>query len=145
MTAADIEKVIEAFHDRHKELYTFNMHWKGVEFLTFRVRATAPKKPIHMQTVEVSGPDPSAALKGHREAWFDGQLLDTPVYDGARLVAGNEIEGPAIIEEVTTTIVVPGSYNCTVDNIRGYQLFSELIPKILYYCTFPEIDLNKSW
>ena len=122
LTAADIETAINAFHDRHKELYTFNMHWKGVEFLTFRVRATAPKKPIQMKSDEIAGPDPSAAIKGHRQAWFDGEERDTPVYDGAKLTAGNVIEGPAIVEEVTTTVVVPASYRCTVDDIRGYQL-----------------------
>jgi N-methylhydantoinase A len=122
LSAADIEIAIDAFHDRHKELYTFNMHWKGVEFLTFRVRATAPKKPIRMSSSEVSGPDASGAIKSYRKAWFDGQNLDTPVYDGPKLAAGNEIQGPAIIEEATTTVVVPVSYRCTVDNIRGYQL-----------------------
>lgn len=122
LTEADIETVIEAFHERHKELYTFNMHWKGVEFLTFRVRATAPKKPFQLQSTENAGPDASAAIKGHRQAWFEGESHDTPVYDGLRLAAGNKIDGPAIIEEATTTIVVPVSYNCTVDNIRGYQL-----------------------
>ena len=122
LSAGDIETAIQAFHDRHKELYTFNMHWKGVEFLTFRVRATAPKKPIQMQSDEIGGPDGSAAIKGHREAWFEGELRDTEVYDGTRLAAGNVIQGPAIIEEVTTTVVVPVSYQCTVDNIHGYQL-----------------------
>ncbi len=122
LTPSEIETAINAFHDRHKELYTFNMHWKGVEFLTLRVRATAPKKPIQMKTTEVSGSDASAAIKGQRKAWFGGELQDTQIYDGARLAAGNVIDGPAIIEEATTTVVIPGSYNCTVDNIRGYQL-----------------------
>jgi N-methylhydantoinase A len=98
------------------------MEWKGVEFLTFRVRATVPKKPIEMKSNENAGPDASAAIKSHRKAWFDGQQLDTPVYDGAALAAGNLIEGPAIIEEATTTVVVPVSYRCAVDNILGYQL-----------------------
>lgn len=119
---SDIESVIQAFHDRHKELYTFNMHWKGVEFLTFRVRATAPKKPIRMQSTEPAGPDASGAIKGHRKAWFEGQRLDTRVYEGTKLAAGNLIEGPAIIEDAATTVVVPASYLCTVDDIRGYQL-----------------------
>ena len=122
LQAADIDTAIQAFHDRHKEMYTFNMLWKGVEFLTFRVRATIPKKPIRMKSNEFAGVDGSAAIKGHRKAWFDGKLQDTPVYDGVKLAAGNEFDGPAIIEEATTTIVVPSSYRCTVDNIRGYQL-----------------------
>jgi N-methylhydantoinase A len=51
------------------------------------------------------------ARKGYREAIFatSGASLRTPIYDGDALGAGAEIEGPAIIEEVTTTIVIePG-------------------------------------
>ncbi|WP_204316861.1 hypothetical protein, partial [Klebsiella aerogenes] len=58
-----------------------------------------------------AGGDASAALKGHRDAIFDqsGKPVLTPIYAGAKLGAGARVTGPAIIEEVTTTIVIePG-------------------------------------
>ena len=47
---------------------------------------------------------------------------DTPVYDGARLAAGHTLAGPAIIEERTTTVVIPPSFACRVDRWKNYLL-----------------------
>ena len=48
--------------------------------------------------------------------------MDTPVYDGALLRAGNEFHGPALIEETTTTVIVPPSYAVRVDEFRNYVM-----------------------
>ncbi len=58
------------------------------------------------------------ALKGHRKAIFDAQgkgLRKTPVYDGGKLGAGAVVKGPAIIEEVTTTIVIEPGWTARLD------------------------------
>ncbi|HLC25997.1 MAG TPA: hydantoinase/oxoprolinase family protein [bacterium] len=122
ISPADLETAIQGFHRKHEELYTFNMHWRGVEFLTFRLRATAPKAPFHLSQIASGTEDASAALKRHRSCWFNGREVNTPVYDGDKLLAGNRIPGPAIIEETTTTVVVPGSYTCAVDRLKNYVI-----------------------
>ncbi len=122
LSEADLEQVIENFHKKHEDLYTFNMRWKGVELLTFRLRATAPKAPFELSKVAKGKKDASAALKRRRQCWFDGKEIDTPVYEGGKLLAGNQIDGPAIIEELTTTVVVPNNFTLAVDNRRNYIL-----------------------
>jgi N-methylhydantoinase A len=118
-----VEQAIAAFHEKHHDLYTFNMPWQGVELLTFRVRATVPRAPFELRQIGGGDRDPAAALKGSRPCWFEGEKVDnTPVYDGARLLAGNEISGPAIIEEPTTTVVIPHRYTVMVDSGRNYHL-----------------------
>ena len=118
----DLESALQNFHQKHEDLYTFNMHWKGVEFLTFRLRATAPKAPFHLRQIRSGGPETSAALKRHRSCWFNGREVNTPVYDGDKLLAENQISGPAIIEENTTTVVIPESFSCSVDQWKNYVL-----------------------
>ncbi len=122
LTDAAIEQVMENFHNKHEALYTFNMRWKGIEFLTFRLRATAPKAPFELSKVAKGTKDASGALKRRRQCWFDGKEIDTPVYEGAKLLAGNHIDGPAIIEEETTTVVVPSNFTLAVDDWRNYIL-----------------------
>jgi N-methylhydantoinase A/oxoprolinase/acetone carboxylase beta subunit len=48
------------------------------------------------------------ALKGTRPAYFAecGGFVDTAVYDRERLAAGDEITGPAVIEEAGSTLVL---------------------------------------
>lgn len=117
-----VDSALQAFHERHLQLYTFNMPWKGVEFLTFRLRATVPKIPFELRRVERGTADASKALKRSRRAWFDGGEIDAPVYDGAKLRSGNVIQGPALIEETTTSVVIPSNYRCTVDDWRNFVL-----------------------
>ncbi len=120
--AAAIDAALADFHKRHRQLYTFDMPWQQVELLTFRLRATTPKAPFSMRGIEAGGPDSSGAIKRRRTVWFDGEAMDTPIYDGALLRAGNEFHGPAIVEETTTSVVIPPRYACRVDDVRNYVL-----------------------
>jgi N-methylhydantoinase A len=50
-----------------------------------------------------------AAMRGKRPVYFDGRFRTTSIYDRALLLAGNRIEGPALIEEyASTTVLWPG-------------------------------------
>ena len=108
---------------RHEQLYTFNMPWQTVELLTFRLRATTPKAPFELRRIESGGADaaPAPSSDGGPPG-SEGAPVDTPVYDGALLRAGNEFHGPAIIEETTTTVVIPPRYAVRVDEFRNYVL-----------------------
>jgi N-methylhydantoinase A len=49
------------------------------------------------------------ALKSKRKVYLDGAFVDTQIYERKRLLGGNTITGPAIIEEpFHTTVVMPG-------------------------------------
>jgi len=117
-----LEAAIENFHVRHEQLYTFNMKWQAVELLTFRLRATTPKAPFELSRIGSGGADASGAIKRRRTVYWDGVPTDTPVYDGALLRAGNGFEGPAIVEETTTTVVVPPAYTVEVDPFKNYVM-----------------------
>ncbi len=70
------------------------------------------------------GLTPAKALKGHRKAVFasSGKGQRTPVYDGGWLGAGAEIDGPAIIEEVTTTLVIEPGWSANLDESGSYLI-----------------------
>ena len=53
--------------------------------------------------------------QGSREVWFDGKAHDTAVYDRTRFRAGAALTGPAIIDQVDSTTVVPPGATATVD------------------------------
>ena len=82
-----------------------------MEIINIRVSVTADAEDF-----PVSGPNgaPAAratALKGRRKVFFPeyGKFRGTPVYDRLLLPAGQSFDGPAVIEEPMSTIVVgPG-------------------------------------
>lgn len=119
----DVEAVLKAFHARHKELYTFDLPFRKIEFLTFRLKATAQRKSdFKITSIPQGGKSPKEALKRVRRCLFAKEWVDTPCYDGERLRAGNTIPGPAIIEEKATTVVIPRGFTAGVDASGTYIL-----------------------
>ncbi len=126
INAKSIAKVKEAFHKRHEELYTYSERHNAVEVVniesTLYGHIDKPRLP------RLAKGQPSAkALKGHRKAIFDakGKGARTPVYDGGKLGAGAVIKGPAIIEEVTTTIVIEPGWTAKLDASGSYIITSK--------------------
>jgi N-methylhydantoinase A len=112
--------MVGAFHARHDALYGYSMPGAPVELINLRVSARGETDKPRLEESEPGGEDPSAALKGRREAYFDGDFVEVPVYDGLALVHGNAVSGPAIVEQPTTTIVVPGDFDLRCDAFDNY-------------------------
>lgn len=122
-SAEDVQALMKSFHARHKELYTFDLQGRGVEFRTISLRATVRRKRELALVPLGRGPaDPKAAFKRTRSCLFGDDWIETPCYDGAKLLADNLIPGPAIIEEEATTIVIPEKFICSVDASGSYLL-----------------------
>ena len=118
-----VAKVKDAFHKRHEELYTYSERHNAVEVVniesTVYGRIEKPKLPRYGK-----GSAAKAALKGYRKAIFEasGKPTKTPIYDGELLGAGAKIAGPAIIEEITTTIVIEPGWVAVLDASGSYVM-----------------------
>ena len=123
INAKTIDKVKDAFHRRHEELYTYAERHNAVEVVniesTLYGRIDKPKAPKLK-----AGGTAAKAVKGYRKAIFDasGKASRTTIYDGARLGAGASVAGPAIIEEVTTTIVIEPGWTAKLDASGSYVI-----------------------
>ena len=62
------------------------------------------------------------AIRSRRPAYFDGKFVDTPVYDGDQLGRGHHLEGPAIVEEKFTTIVLYPGQRAQLDRFGNYVI-----------------------
>ncbi|QGX97076.1 hydantoinase/oxoprolinase family protein [Roseovarius faecimaris] len=118
-----VDQVIEAFHARHEQLYTYSERHNTIEVVNIESTLYgAVDKP--KQAKIGKGASPDKAMKGHRKAIFDasGKAGKTPVYDGGMLGAGATIKGPAVIEEETTTIVVIPGWSAKLDASGSYVI-----------------------
>jgi N-methylhydantoinase A len=124
VTEATVERLAAGFATTHQQLYGFVAEDEPVQLVTFRAEAIGivPKADIR-PTVE-AGPDPTAAELGRRDVWLRerGAFVSCPIYDREKLVAGNRVEGPAIVEQMdATTLIVPGA-TATVDRYLNLML-----------------------
>ena len=120
----ELEEIVQAFHRRHQDLFTFNMPGRDVEFLNARLKATARQDPLKLAEIPRAKGKADEALKRRRSILWNltEGYEETPIYDGTRLACGHRIKGPAIIEEPLTTVVIPASYVCAVDAVKNYIL-----------------------
>ena len=75
-----------------------------------------------MKKLPYIGKDPSPALKGKRQAFFKGQFVDTSVYNVERLGYGNSVIGPALLEQATTTTLVPPGWDIVCGEYGNFEL-----------------------
>ena len=121
VTGDELRELVEAFHARHEELYTFRMPWKPAELITLHLKATIQRSPFSLRPY-AQGDGAAKALKRERLCTFSGKQVKTPVYDGEKLGDGDAIQGPAIIEQRTTSVVIPEGFRCVVDAFRNCML-----------------------
>jgi len=115
ITERSLEQLTEEFHAKFKRLYMYSMPWLGVEFLTFRLRATAPRPKVGLATLE-GADNLQATTRDVRPVVFEDGVRETPLIDWDRLAVGSTIVGPAVVVDRTTSVLVPAGFNCTVDD-----------------------------
>ncbi len=105
-----------AFETAYREKFALTPPDVPIEFINIRV---AVRAPIAGSDVALRGRAAGAAggtIKGVRPAWFPerGGFTETTVYDRYRLGAGDELAGPAVVEEAGSTLVIPAGATARV-------------------------------
>lgn len=121
INAQTVERVIDAFHDRHEQLFTYCERHNPVELVN--IESTLYGRVVRPAPAELSeGPDIENAVKGQRNLIFSGDGTGTPVkvYDGDKINAGNRVVGPVVIEEETTTIVIQPGWQIELHSSASY-------------------------
>ena len=91
-----------------------------VEIVNARVAAIGRTDDVELPRSD-GDTEAEVALKGSRPVYFDemSDFTDTPIFDRARLDAGAAMEGPAVIEQTDTTVLVPPGASARVDAYRN--------------------------
>jgi N-methylhydantoinase A len=116
-----IETVRKAFDEIHRRLFTFNLDVEH-EFVNLRAFVQEKSRELKPARLAEGGPDPGAALKGDTTIWARGRSFGANLYDRARLLAHNVLEGPAIVTEMdSTTLILPG-HSGEVDSFGNIRI-----------------------
>jgi N-methylhydantoinase A len=109
----DLDRLVEAFHQLHEKLY-FVRSSDPVEFTEWTALAIG-KLPAAELRHAVHGGSADTAEKGRRAVYMRelGGKADIRVVDGARLAPGSVVQGPAMIDQPLTTIVLYPSTTAT--------------------------------
>jgi N-methylhydantoinase A len=96
----------------------------GFELVTMVVQARGRLPRPALTPAPLQEEDPSPARRRSRPVYDtdSGEFRDTTIYDGPKLVPGNLIAGPAVIEYPTTTLAVGSGKRARVDQLQGIEV-----------------------
>jgi N-methylhydantoinase A/oxoprolinase/acetone carboxylase beta subunit len=113
---AALDDFVEAFETEYISVYTTAGQYPQAGYLTLHVGLVAKvAKPKPVIAAKAGNGSKQAGLKGKRKAVFDRTLTETAIYEMGDLSPGQKVPGPAIIEHIDTTVVIPPDCHVDVD------------------------------
>ncbi len=119
---AALARAVARFHRAHRRRFAHAHPDRPVEIVTARLSAIYRTPKPAFERLPLGPADASAALVDRRPVAFAEAVLDTAIYDRARLTPGNRFEGPAVVTQFDATTVVPPGWTAQVDGYRNLVL-----------------------
>jgi N-methylhydantoinase A len=117
LAPADIDRLRAEFHASHERAYGYAAPDDPVELVNVRLAAVGVTPKPRRAPLPEGGRSTDAAVKGRRDVWFaeTNGFRPTVVLDRGKLLRGNVIQGPAIVEEHDASTLVHPEWTATVD------------------------------
>lgn len=107
--SSQIKTLKSGFNQSHRQLYGYDLPKEEIELVYLRLAAIGQVSKPEFYKGRGADTDSTAALKGERRVYIDGQYRSTTLYDRSKLKPNNTLQGPAIIEQFdSTTLINPG-------------------------------------
>ena len=110
-----IAELTQRFDAEHLRLFTFNLP-VSQELVNIRVVALGKAANVIAESIARGDGDPAAARLYDHKVWMDGREQEAVIYDRARLRAGDQISGPAVITEMDSTTLILSGHTAAVDD-----------------------------
>ncbi|PYO03207.1 MAG: hypothetical protein DMD89_02670 [Candidatus Rokuibacteriota bacterium] len=121
VAAERVPDIVAALHAVHERVYGYARTQQTVEFVNFRaVHTYRLPRPVVRPSAQAHGRLDDARV-GERRAYFDG-FVSAAIYERARLPLGARLAGPAIVEQMDTTTVIPPGVTAVVDDAGNLRL-----------------------
>ncbi|EWY38251.1 5-oxoprolinase [Skermanella stibiiresistens SB22] len=107
--AMALETFLERFAAAHKTEYGYDIPGRTVEIVNCRTKAVGLVAKPYDDFRAPSGSTLEGSLIEHRTVWFNADTgrIDTPVYERGKMPLETMVSGPAIVEEMSSTTVIP--------------------------------------
>jgi N-methylhydantoinase A len=119
-TVSDVRGIVDTWMNDFESVYGKGVAYTkaGIELVSMDIEAVGKTVKPTLKPMALATENPSAAHKGYRNAFFPEMTKDfvqTALYEYDKLLPGNVMNGPAIVESPVSTIVVPPGAMARVD------------------------------
>ena len=111
--SGDLKSIAEAFHEEHARVYDHADEEAAVQIINLRlvIVGTAPKPDLRELAIGKTVPKP----RGTIDVFYDGAKHQATLYDRASLLAGQVIQGPAVVQQDDCTTCILGDFSAEID------------------------------
>ena len=110
----DLTELIAIFNQEHLREYNYKREDAPVSLFRLNLKAVGLVPQAQLPEHEPTGRIPEPIYQ--RQVWFsDVGAVETPVYHRSDLPAGLVLDGPAVIEQLDSTVVVPPQSRAEID------------------------------
>ena len=124
-SAENLERLLEVFEAEYGRQYSEEARSPELGHTITQASVRGVHNVVKPQIPEepLQGPEPPEhAYKTPRQTYWDGEWLETEIYNLHALQPGNEVTGPAVLEGAATTFVVPPEHYTYLDEHRVHHL-----------------------
>lgn len=122
----NLDSVIQDFHNSHERLYSYTLPENGTEIVNIKAKVLGK---LEKPKLSKETPDKGEKLKEERQVYFeDSGWTNVKVYAKEFLSEGERVDGPAIVEEKTSSTIlndgdalVKDAYGNMIISIRGNE------------------------
>lgn len=114
-----LEELKTKFNQAHLQERGINEPKFPVAIVDIRVMGASVNEKIKPLTFSRAETSVDKAVKKQRPVYFNGNFIDTPIYDLDKLTFGHEVHGPAVIEMPNSCLVVTDDWKAVFDEYKN--------------------------
>lgn len=123
------ENIFESFHKEHNRQFGYSLKEEGteMELINIRLRVIGKNEKPKFLSSNTRAISASEAIKEHRAVYIPelNAVKNVPVYDGDKPIYGSVINGPCVIEKITTSVFISNNYDCLTDNFGSFIVYEK--------------------
>ena len=120
-TDAGLAEINDDFRRRHDQRFGFSLE-APLEIANLRVIGKGAVDGVTLEAAEPGDADASDARIHAQDVYFDDRYLETPIYDRELLRPDNKLDGPAIVTDSDSTVVIQPDHTAVVDRYANLEI-----------------------
>jgi N-methylhydantoinase A len=117
-----IDDLAKRFHEMHETLFGYSEPEKRIEIMNIGIAAIGKMPKPEIKSQPLGEEDARGAIKEERSIYMGPEqgYCEVEVYEGEKLKPGNRFEGPAVVEDINTTMLLGPGQTLFVDGWKNY-------------------------
>ena len=114
ITKSTLDIVFESFHKQHETFYGYSIAGEIMELIHFNVSVIGETPKITLPALNSPSTN-GASNRTFRQVYFEGKgSIECPIYLREAQAAGTVIKGPAVVDDVDSTVVLPAEKQLSI-------------------------------